>query len=221
MDIKNTMNILTAILITILAIFILWQLFIRVLRRYFDFPAPSFIGNFLDSDFRRKMQPPDKIISRSGIKEGIKALEVGCGSGAFTTFVARAVGDKGEVSALDIQPEMLKQIENKLKQPENENIKNIKLVEGDALNMPFKNNVFDLLYTITVFQELPDKNKALKEMKRVLKPKGILSITEFLPDPDYPFKSTTIKMGTNEGFILDDIEGSFWNYTARFIKPDN
>ncbi len=213
------MNVIITILLILLVIFILWQVIIRVLRRFFDFPAPAFIGKFLDSDFRRKMQPPDKIISRSKIKEGMKILEVGCGSGAFTTFVARAVGDKGEVFALDIQPEMLKQIENKLKQPENKDIKNIRLIEGDALNMPLEDNTFDLVYSITVFQELPDKNRALKEMKRVLKPKGILSITEFLPDPDYPLQSTTVKMGTHEGFILDDIGGNFWNYTARFIKP--
>ncbi|MCZ3365217.1 MULTISPECIES: class I SAM-dependent methyltransferase [Methanobacterium] len=215
------MNVIITILLIILVIFILWQVLIRVLRRFFDFPAPAFIGKFLDSDFRRKMQPPDKIISRSKIKEGMKVLEVGCGSGAFTTFVARAVGDKGEVFALDIQPEMLKQIENKLKQPENKDIKNIHLIEGDALNMPLEDNTFDLVYSITVFQELPDKNKALKEMKRVLKPNGILAITEFLPDPDYPLKSTTVKIGTREGFILDDIGGNFWNYTARFIKPHN
>ena len=214
------MNIIITALLIILVIFILWQLFIRILRRFFDFPAPAFIGTFLDSDFRRKMQPPDKIISRSGIKKRMKILEVGCGSGAFTTFVARAVGDKGEVFALDIQPEMLKQIENKLKLPENRDIKNIQLIEGDALNIPLEDNSFDLVYTITVFQEIPDKNKALKEMKRVLKPKGILAITEFLPDPDYPLKSTTVKIGTSEGFILDEVEGNFWNYTVRFIKPD-
>ena len=213
------MDTIITILLIILIVFILWQVLIRVLRRFFDFPAPAFIGHFLDSDFRRKMQPPDKIISRSGIKEGMKVLEVGCGSGAFTTFVARAVGNKGEVFALDIQPEMLKQIENKLKQPENKDIKNIRLVEGDALNMPFEDDSFDLVYSITVFQEIPDKNKALKEMKRVLKPNGVLSITEFLPDPDYPLKSTTVKTGESERFILDEVEGSFWNYTARFIKP--
>lgn len=172
------MNTIITILLVILIVFILWQVLIRVLRRFFDFPAPAFIGHFLDSDFRRKMQPPDKIISRSGIKEGMKILEVGCGSGAFTTFVARAVGNKGEVFALDIQPEMLKQIESKLKRQENKDIQNIRLIEGDALNMPFEDDSFDLVYSITVFQEIPDKNKALKEMKRVLKPNGILATLE-------------------------------------------
>ncbi|MCE7699769.1 MAG: methyltransferase domain-containing protein, partial [Methanobacterium paludis] len=218
-NIINNMNILIIILLTILVIFVLVQVFIRILRRFLYTPAPSFLSTFLDSNFRMKMQSPNKIISRSGIQKGMKVLEVGCGNGAFTTFVARAVEDKGEVFALDIQPVMLKKIENKLKQPENKEIKNVQLVEGDALNLPFEDNSFDLVYTITAFQEFPDKSKALKEMKRVLKSKGILAITEFLPDPDYPLKSTTIKMGTNGGFILDYVEGSFWNYTARFIKP--
>jgi len=54
--------------------------------------------------------------------------------------------------------------------------------------LPFDDNSFDVVYTVTVLQELPDKNRALKEMKRVLKPGGILAVTEFLPDPDYPLK---------------------------------
>ena len=70
------MNTIIAILLIILVIFILWQVFIRIFRRFFDFPAPAFIGNFLDSDFRRKMQSPDKIISRSGIKEGMKHSKI-------------------------------------------------------------------------------------------------------------------------------------------------
>lgn len=37
-------------------------------------------------------------------------LELGCGSGAFTTFVARAVGEQGKVYAIDIQPKMLKKL---------------------------------------------------------------------------------------------------------------
>jgi ubiquinone/menaquinone biosynthesis C-methylase UbiE len=213
------MNSIITIFLVILGIFVLWQVFIRIIRRFFDFPAPAFIGRFLDSDYRRKMQSPDKLIIRSGIKEGMTVLELGCGSGAFTTFVARAVGDQGKVFALDIQPEMLEQLKNKLKRPENKNIKNIVPVEGNAYDLPFEDNSFDLVYTITVLQEIPDKNKALNEVIMVLKPNGILAVTEFLPDPDYPFKSTTVKDGENAGFILDAVEGSFWNYTARFKKP--
>jgi ubiquinone/menaquinone biosynthesis C-methylase UbiE len=213
------MNSIITIIIIVLGIFIIWQIFIRFLRRFFNFPAPAFIGHLLDSDYRRRIQPPSKLINRSGIKEGMKVLEVGCGSGAFTTFVARAVGKEGEVFALDIQREMLKQLEKKLSKKKNQDIMNIQLIEGDAHNLPFDDDSFDLVYTVTVLQEIPDKNKALHEIKRVLKPGGILAVTELLPDPDYPLKSTTIKMGTHAGFVLDTVEGGLWNYTARFIKP--
>jgi len=74
------------------------------------------------------------------------------------------------------------------------------------------------VYMVTVLQETPDKQKALKEAGRVLKPGGVLAVTEFLPDPDYPLKSTTIKIGEEAGFILDKVLGNFWNYTVRFVK---
>lgn len=213
------MNLVITIFIVLLGIFLLWQIFIRIVRRFFDFPAPAFIGSFLDSDYRRKMQPPDKLIKRSGVKEGMKVLELGCGSGAFTTFFARAVGNDGNVFALDIQSKMLEQLQNKLKRTENRDIKNIVPVEGNAYNLLFEDNYFDLVYTIAVLQEIPDKINALNEIKRVLKPNGILAVTEFLPDPDYPLKSTTVRDGKDAGFILDAVKGNFWNYTVRFKKP--
>ena len=162
------------------------------------------------------MQSPEKVIQHSAIQTGMKILEIGCGSGAYTTFVARVVGNKGNVYALDIQPEMLQQLENKLSKPENRNITNIKLIESSAYSLPFDDNSLDLVYMITVLGEIPDQNKALQEIKRVLKPSGILAITEMFIDPDYLLKSTVLKKGEKLGFILDEISGGFWDYTIRF-----
>jgi len=53
----------------------------------------------------------------------------------------------------------------------------------------------------------------------VLKPGGTLAVTELLPDPDYPWRSTTIKSGQHEGLVLDGSSGNLLNYTVRFIKP--
>ena len=181
-------------------------------------PAPAFIGRFLDSNYRRRIQRPEKIIERSGIKEGMDVLEIGCGSGAFTTFVARAVGNKSKVSALDIQQNMLDQLQRKLERPGNADIKNIEPIRASAYELPFKKDSLDLVYMVSVFQEIPDKNRTLREIKRVLKPGGFLAISEFLVDPDYPFRKTTVKQGKEGGFKLDSIEGNFFNYTVRFTK---
>jgi len=206
------------ILLVILGLFLLWQILIRIFRKVFHFPAPAFVGHFLDSNYRRALQPPDKLIQRSGIKEGMLVLEIGCGSGAFTTFAAREIGPKGQVFALDIQLKMLEQLKAKLSKPENQDIKNIQLVNNSAYNLPFTDNSLDLVYMVTVLQEIPDKTKALREIRRMLKSGGILAVTELLADPDYVFKRATVRLCQKEGFILDKVSGNLWNYTAKFKK---
>jgi ubiquinone/menaquinone biosynthesis C-methylase UbiE len=213
------MTVIKVVVIVILGLLLLHQVVMRIVRKLVHFPAPAFIGRGLDSNFRRKLQPPDKLIQRSGIRKGMHVLEVGCGSGAYTTFVARVVGGGGKVYALDIQPEMLKQLESKLAKPENEDIKNIELVNSSAYELPFDDDSLDLVYMVTVLQEIPDRNKTLQQVRRVLKPGGIVSVTEWLPDPDYPWKSTTIKIGREAGLVVDEAPGNFWHYTVRFRKP--
>jgi len=196
-----------------------WLALAYVVRRFVHFPAPAFIGRFLDSGFRRKFQPPDKLVSRSGFEPGMRVLEVGCGSGAYTTFVARAVGKHGKVYALDIQPDMLAQLERKLAKPENADITNIELVQASAYELPFEDSSLDAVYMITVLQEIPDRHRALLECYRVLKPGGILALSEFLIDPDSPSRAKTVKQARTAGFVLDAVEGGRSNYTARFVKP--
>lgn len=53
---------------------------------------------------------------------------------------------------------------------------------------------------ITVFGEIPDKNRALLEIRRVLKNDGLLAIGELLIDPDYPIKKTVINWCKKAGF---------------------
>lgn len=213
------MKIVLIVILIILAFPIFWLTVAKIFRKLVHFPAPAFIGWLLDSGYRRKIQPPEQLIERGGIKMGMHVLDLGCGSGAFTPFIARTVGEKGKVYALDIQTDMLKQLENKLSRPENRDIKNIKLIEGNAYELPFDNNSLDLVNMVTVLQEIPDRKKALQEVKRVLKPGGILAVTELFPDPDYPWKSTTIKLGEGAGFLVDKVAGNFFNYTVRFRKP--
>lgn len=208
------------ILLLVLGGFLLYQVVIRVFRKLFHFPAPAFMGRLLDSGARRKLQPPHKVIQRSGIKPGMSVLELGCGSGAFTTFVARAVGKTGKVYAVDIEPKMVKQLESKLSKPEHKDIGNVELILAGAYKLPFDDDFFDLAFMVTVLQEIPDRMRALQEIRRVLRPAGILAVTEFLPDPDYPLRSTTIKMVKKAGFVLDQTLGSFWNYTVRFINQE-
>lgn len=213
------LSIITVLLLIPTLFIVLW-VSLSIIGRIRPFPVPYFMGKFMDSNYRRIIQPPDRLIERSGIREGMRILEIGCGSGAFTDYFARKVGNNGEVYAADIQPEMLEQLKKKLMRFENRDIENVTISQCDACKMPFKDNYFDLVSMVAVLQEIPHRKKALLEIKRVLKPQGILAITEIIIDPDYPLKSTTIKQCENAGFFSHKVEGSFINYTACFIKPD-
>lgn len=87
---------------------------VRLARKLVHFLAPATIGCFLDSDLRRAMQPAGTLVRRSGLAAGMHVLEIECGSSAYTLDAARAVGPKGNVVAIDIQADMLRQLQRKL-----------------------------------------------------------------------------------------------------------
>jgi ubiquinone/menaquinone biosynthesis C-methylase UbiE len=198
--------------------FLFIQVALRLVKRYVKFPTPLFLGSVLDSDLRRFLQPPGQLIERSGIESGMVVLEIGPGSGAFTPYIARAVGEKGKVYCLDIQQAMLEKLEAKLARPEYKDIHNVELFNDSAYSLPFEFGSIDLVILVLTLNEIPDKEKALKEIMRVLKPGGILAISELLIDPDYPRMSTTARMGLQGGFTIEAMEGNLLTYTVRFKK---
>lgn len=54
----------------------------------------------------------------------------------------------------------------------------------------------------------------------MLKPGGILAVTELLLDPDYPLASETRRRGQAAGFKIVDTYGNLWSYAVRFRKPN-
>ncbi len=191
----------------------------RLLRKLHRLPAPACIGSLLDSWLRKLVQPPATVIRRSGIARGMRVLEIGCGSGAFTTGAARTTGPSGSVCALDVQPRMLRRLQDKIRKAVGGSLSSISSVQARAGSLPFKGTSLDLVFLVAVLQEVPDRIAALREVSRVLRAGGVLAVTEFLPDPDYPLKSTTVDLCRRAGFLLEQVQGSFWNYTARFTKP--
>ena len=189
------------------------------MKRFVHFPAPPFVRYFLDSRLRKWMQPASLLIARSGIKKGSTVLKIGCGSGAYILDLARAVGKDGIVYALDIQQSMLDHVNRKLSKEQNRDIKNVKLVLGNAYELPFDDQSLDAISMITVLQEIPDKQKALAEMTRVLKQDGRVAVTELLVDPDYRSRKTTTRQVTAAGLEVEADKGNLFNYTIRFKKP--
>ena len=71
---------------------------------------------------------------------------------------------------------------------------------------------------IAVIGEIPDPERAMVELYRVLKPGGTLACSEVIVDPDYPLANTLVRMAASAGFRLREKIGSFFYYTLIFEK---
>ncbi|HHU6749697.1 TPA: demethylmenaquinone methyltransferase [Staphylococcus pseudintermedius] len=114
-----------------------------------------------------------KVMKEMNVQAGTIALDVCCGTADWTIALSQAVGPEGEVTGLDFSENMLKVGEEKTT-----HMDNIRLVQGDAMALPFDDNVFDYVTIGFGLRNIPDYSKALSEMYRVLKPGGMVVCLE-------------------------------------------
>src|SRR5471030_208350 len=85
----------------------------------------------LDNEKRRELLPPKETLIKLGLHEGDIMADIGCGIGYFTIPAAKIVGGSGNIFAMDILPEMLQDVEMKIKEKNISNIKTILTEEND------------------------------------------------------------------------------------------
>lgn len=108
------------------------------------------------------------IRSWCGVKNGMRILDVGCGTGYFTRLLTR--GDESvQAVGIDLEEPFIRYArEAAAALP-------IEFLVGDALNLPFEDDSFDLVTSHTFFTSISDPVRAMDEMKRVLKPGGMIA----------------------------------------------
>jgi len=176
-------------------------------------PCPASLDWLVDNPVRRYYMGP--VLDRVGIRPGERVLELGPGPGTFTVEAARRLGPEGRLVAVDIQPEMIAQVEKRVREA---GLANVETQVSDAYHLPLDDESVDRAFLVTVLPEIPDRQRALAELRRVLKPDGVLSITEEFLDPDYPLARTTIHWAKEAGFELAERYGNWWVYTLNFRK---
>jgi ubiquinone/menaquinone biosynthesis C-methylase UbiE len=135
---------------------------------------------------RFSLELPHPFVTRSRLREllspesGQRVLEVGPGTGYYSLHAARWLEPDGILDILDIQQEML---DHTLRRAHALGISNIVPTRGDAQALPYSDGHFDAAYLVATLGEVPDKERALRELRRVLKPGGRLVVGEVLLDP--------------------------------------
>ncbi len=158
----------------------------------FSFVAP--IYNFLFSAVQKRQGK--ELLSRISPLEGKKVLDLGGGTGRFAAQMSCSGAD---VWLLDASPQMLKRALSVLPAE--------RVFSGDAADMPFPDNTFDIITLVDVFHHIRNQEDTLSECYRLLLPGGSLYLLEFAPD------SLPIRM-------LAGVE-RFLGEPALFLSPEN
>lgn len=196
---------------------IFWLFGLKLLLQLFKGrgePCPTSWSWIVDNPLRR--WDVRHALERAGLRAGETVLELGPGPGAFTVDAAQRVGPEGRLIAVDIQPGMIAQVNARVKAA---GVTNVETHVASAFELPLPDASVDRAYLITVLPEIPDPVRALREVHRVLKPGGIVSMTEEFLDPDYPRRATTGAWAAAAGFEPDARFGNWWSYTLNFRKP--
>ncbi len=205
---------ITVIVIVILLFYIL--VFAKIVRKIHPFPIPAFMTRIIDNPIRRRfIQKPHLIAERMNLQPGMKVIEIGPGKGNYTKAVASKILPDGEVYAIDIQKSVINRLKQRL---DKEEIKNIIPMINDIYNLTFENESIDRIFAIACLPEIPNPVQALMELKRVLKPEGIVSFSELFIDPDYPLRRTEKKWAKEAGLDFSEGFGNWFVYQLNFIK---
>jgi ubiquinone/menaquinone biosynthesis C-methylase UbiE len=138
---------------------------------------PRFFVNLLDATRARLLErartSPREFFAPLALRAGLNVLDVGCGTGDFLRLLAPIVSP-GKAVGVDLSETMIAEA----RQRSAENVDNLSFRVGSVLELPFPVASFDRVLAAQLLLHVPDPRKALVEIKRVLAPSGVISITE-------------------------------------------
>lgn len=164
-----------------------------------DHVCPWWLCFTFDNPVRGLFQNPF-IILNSRVKEGDNILDIGPGMGYFTFPLSKIAGEKGKVTALDIQEGMLKRLEKKIKDNKSENIR-VKLYDGTRFMLEEK---FNFILLFWMYHEVDNKPHFIHEIKSVINSDSTILIAEPKIHVSRKKFEASIKLFTDEGFSVTD-----------------
>jgi len=118
---------------------------------------------------------------------------------------------QGQLTLVDVQTEMLAAARLRLPR-----VANVSYATADACALPVRTASVDAVFLATVLGEVPDKDLCVEEVRRSLRPGGLLTIVETRRDSDFIPLASVCELLARHGFSFVDRRGPPWQYAARF-----
>jgi ubiquinone/menaquinone biosynthesis C-methylase UbiE len=168
---------------------------------------PARYAWFLEGRWRRVVLSPERLQQRLALSPELTVLEIGVGGGYYAKPLSRLVR---RFIALDIQAAMLYRLRQKSAGA------HLLPVQGDASHLPLAKSSVDVVIAVTVLGEVPSAEGTIAEVRRVLRPGGVFSVSEHWPDPDFLSFTHVNELCRKRGLQLQTRYGARFNYTATF-----
>lgn len=167
---------------------------------------PEEYTKLLESERRVELLQVDRVIETLKIQAGQKVADIGAGSGLFSRPLAKKLGAKGVVYAIDIDDGLLRHIDKTAREQSLSNIQTVLCAEDD----PKIPEPVDLIVIIDTLHHIGNQGAYLKRLHKYLKPSGRVAIIDF---------SKTWPPGhDNMKFALEDLEN--WMKAAGFTQVE-
>ena len=169
---------------------------------------------------------PELNVAKLGLREGMKVADFGAGTGMYSKAASSRVGLDGKVYAIEVQKDLVKKLENEIK---NWKTSNIECIWGDIEKIhgtKIADQTMDAVIISNVLFQTEDKIGLINEAKRVLKKDGKILLIDWSesfggmgPSPDHVINSQkATELFTSRGFkFLENIVVSDHHYGIIFI----
>jgi len=181
--------------------------------------------DWLERPEREKEENTSLLLKNLAVKPGMLIADIGAGSGYHSALLSKMVGS-GKVFAVDVEPEMIAYLNERIKQ---EKLSRIIPVLSTEQKLPLPENTIDMMLLVDVYHEFSYPYEMTLSMRAALKPGGKLVLVEFRSeDPSVPIK-TIHKMSEQQavrefkaaGFIFEkNISNLPWQHCMVFRKNE-
>jgi len=131
---------------------------------------------WLERGAREEEEQPAVVIEALQLKGGETVVDFGAGSGYYTFRLARAVGSRGTVLAVDVEPKMLQFIRQRAAR---EHLTNVGLLQSTDTDPRLPSNRIDLVLMVDVYHELAFPWEVMRKVRNALKTGGRVAFVEF------------------------------------------
>ena len=179
--------------------------------------APIISPRYATEEARDRVNEAEDIMDRAGIRRGMTVADIGAGEGYYTVRLAKRVGSQGRVLAVDIVPEVIDALGQRVNR---ENWTNVSVKLGTPENPKLPENSFDRIFLVHMYHEIGEPYAFLWHMRPALKPGGeVIVVDAMRPTAQHgtPPRLLTCEFGT-VGYQLISLEvrPEAGGYLARF-----